>query len=81
MILSQLSSRFSQSEIRSMTAECTRLGGINMAQGVCDLEVPAERINIKATTCEQLGALGRSEGLACHAIVLLAYAHGGQHGS
>jgi aminotransferase len=30
-----------QSEIRAMTQECTRVNGINMAQGVCDLEVPA----------------------------------------
>jgi aminotransferase len=29
-----------QSEIRNMTIECKRLGGINLAQGVCDLEVP-----------------------------------------
>lgn len=29
-----------QSEIRNMTLECTRLGGINLAQGVCDLDVP-----------------------------------------
>ena len=29
-----------QSEIRNMTLECTRVGGINLAQGVCDLEVP-----------------------------------------
>ena len=32
----------SQSEIRAMTSECARLGGINLAQGVCDLEVPVE---------------------------------------
>ncbi len=30
----------SQSDIRSMTIECDRIGGINLAQGVCDLEVP-----------------------------------------
>ncbi len=29
-----------QSEIRNMTLECARLGGINLAQGVCDTEVP-----------------------------------------
>src|SRR5262245_6952271 len=28
------------SEIRSMTIECARVRGINMAQGVCDTEVP-----------------------------------------
>ena len=30
-----------QSEIRALTLECTRVNGINMSQGVCDLEVPA----------------------------------------
>jgi len=30
-----------QSEIRSMSIACERLGGINLAQGVCDTEVPA----------------------------------------
>ncbi|HEY4102458.1 MAG TPA: aminotransferase class I/II-fold pyridoxal phosphate-dependent enzyme [Polyangiaceae bacterium] len=29
-----------QSEIRNMTLECTKLAGINLAQGVCDTEVP-----------------------------------------
>ncbi|MEF2232147.1 MAG: aminotransferase class I/II-fold pyridoxal phosphate-dependent enzyme [Pseudodesulfovibrio sp.] len=29
-----------QSEIRNMTIECARAGGINLAQGVCDLPVP-----------------------------------------
>ena len=31
-----------QSEIRSMTLACNERQGINLAQGVCDLEVPAE---------------------------------------
>lgn len=29
-----------QSDIRSMTLACARVGGINLAQGVCDLDVP-----------------------------------------
>lgn len=29
-----------QSEIRNMTIQCERMGGINLAQGVCDTEVP-----------------------------------------
>lgn len=29
-----------QSDIRRMTRECTRLGGINMGQGICDLPTP-----------------------------------------
>ena len=30
-----------QSEIRAMSLECDRVGGINLAQGICDTEVPA----------------------------------------
>lgn len=40
MKLSDRSATIAQSEIRSMTRACNALGGINMAQGVCDLEVP-----------------------------------------
>lgn len=39
-----LSSRMdcvAQSDIRRMTIECTSIGGINLAQGVCDTETPA----------------------------------------
>lgn len=35
------------------------------------LECDCERINIKATTSENLGFTGRGEGIACHASVLL----------
>jgi 2-C-methyl-D-erythritol 4-phosphate cytidylyltransferase/2-C-methyl-D-erythritol 2,4-cyclodiphosphate synthase len=37
-----------------------------------DLGVPSAQINIKATTTERLGFIGRSEGLAASATVLLA---------
>jgi aminotransferase len=40
MRLSERSGTVEQSHIRSMTRACNALGGINMAQGVCDLEVP-----------------------------------------
>ena len=40
MKLSDRSGTIEQSHIRSMTRACNALGGINMAQGVCDLEVP-----------------------------------------
>ncbi len=30
-----------QSEIRAMSVECTRVGGINLSQGVCDTPVPS----------------------------------------
>jgi len=35
------------------------------------LEVTEDKVNIKATTTERLGFLGRSEGLAAQAVVLL----------
>jgi len=40
LALSDLAPRAVQSEIRAMTAECDRIGGINLAQGVCDTGVP-----------------------------------------
>lgn len=36
------------------------------------LEVPLERVNLKATTTERLGFLGRAEGIAAQAVVLLS---------
>jgi 2-C-methyl-D-erythritol 2,4-cyclodiphosphate synthase len=42
-----------------------------------DLGSRIDRINIKATTTEKLGAIGREEGLACQAIVLLAHGENG----
>ena len=54
-----------------------------MRQNIADdLGVRIDRINVKATTTEGLGAVGRGEGLACQAAVLLSYGenhhlHGG----
>ena len=58
----------------TVLAEAPRLGAHRAAMRTniaADLATDAARINIKATTCEGLGALGRAEGLACHAVVLL----------
>jgi len=38
--LSKRSECVLQSEIRNMSIECERAGGINLSQGVCDLDVP-----------------------------------------
>ena len=29
-----------RSELRSMSVECEKVGGVNLSQGVCDLQVP-----------------------------------------
>ena len=41
MGLSDIASRIVQSTIRTMSVECEKVGGVNLAQGVCDTEVPA----------------------------------------
>lgn len=61
----------------TVLAEAPRLGAHReqiCAHVAADLDTAVDRINVKATTCEGLGALGRGEGLACHAVVLLAHA-------
>lgn len=40
----------------------------NLAQA---LELPLDRVNVKATTEEGLGFTGRLEGIACHSVCLL----------
>ncbi len=41
LALSELAPGAMQSEIRAMSVECDRIGGVNLAQGVCDTPVPA----------------------------------------
>ena len=42
LALSQIAPLVIQSEIRAMSVECERMGGINMAQGICDTELPPQ---------------------------------------
>ncbi|MHB8301670.1 MAG: pyridoxal phosphate-dependent aminotransferase [Acidobacteriaceae bacterium] len=41
LALSEISADILQSEIRAMSVECDRIQGINLAQGVCDTELPS----------------------------------------
>jgi len=43
-----------------------------------DLGVDSDDVNVKATTTERLGYIGREEGIACHAVVLLSPMAGGK---
>ncbi|HEX6987710.1 MAG TPA: pyridoxal phosphate-dependent aminotransferase, partial [Planctomycetaceae bacterium] len=40
MVPSRLAAALVQSEIRRMSVECDRVGGINMSQGICDMPIP-----------------------------------------
>lgn len=60
----------------TLLADAPRIGAYRAqmrANIAADLGITADRVNIKATTCEGLGFVGRSEGLACQATVLLAH--------
>jgi 2-C-methyl-D-erythritol 2,4-cyclodiphosphate synthase len=58
----------------TVTAQAPRIAAYapemieNLSQ---DLQIDATRVNIKATTTEKLGFIGREEGLAANAVVLL----------
>jgi 2-C-methyl-D-erythritol 2,4-cyclodiphosphate synthase len=67
----------------TVIAEAPRLGNLRgqiRANIAADLGSRAERINLKATTHEGLGAFGRREGLACQAVVLIAHTSDSGHG-
>jgi 2-C-methyl-D-erythritol 2,4-cyclodiphosphate synthase len=58
----------------TVLAEAPRIAKHRLAMAAAlaeDLGAGADRINIKATTTERLGSIGRGEGLAAMAIVLL----------
>jgi len=53
--LSRKATDVAQSEIRIMSVECEKVSGINLAQGICDTEVPepVQRGAIDAIRCRQ----------------------------
>lgn len=58
----------------TLVAEAPKVGphaAAMQASLAAELGVDADRVGIKATTHEKLGALGRAEGIAAHAVVLL----------
>jgi aminotransferase len=62
--LSQRANRTVQSEIRAMSIACDRVQGINLAQGVCDTEVPEPvRTGAKQAIDHGINSYTRAEGL------------------
>lgn len=59
----------------TLVAEAPRVGKYVAAMCAVladDLAITVDRVNVKATTNEGMGHLGRREGIAAHAVVLLA---------
>jgi len=58
----------------TVLAEAPRLGKHResmRANIAADLGIELDRVNVKATTSESMGFIGRKEGLACQAIALI----------
>jgi aminotransferase len=53
--ISERSNGIVQSEIRNMSIECDRVNGINLSQGICDLELPTE-VRLGAEEAMRAGA-------------------------
>lgn len=63
----------------TVICEAPRLGKYREAMRAniaADLGVNITRVNIKATTSEKMGFIGRAEGLACQAIALIEHISG-----
>ena len=61
----------------TVLAEAPKVGPVRdeiRRQVAALLEVTEEQVNVKATTTEHLGFLGRKEGIAAQAVVLLIHA-------
>lgn len=62
----------------TLIAEAPRIGPHREAMAAnvaADLGIARDKVNVKATTTDGLGAIGRGEGIAGQAIVLLLEAH------
>src|SRR3984893_791171 len=63
--LSTRASRTAQSEIRTMSIECEKVKGINLAQGVCDTEVPeVVRTGAQQAIDDGLNSYTRCDGIS-----------------
>ncbi len=74
--LAQRGYRVSNADV-SVIAEAPRVLAHKSAMRAnlaADLNIPVTRVNIKATSMEGLGAIGRGEGFAAHAVVVLTRA-------
>lgn len=63
----------------TVVCEAPRLGKYREAMRsniAADLGINITRVNIKATTSEKMGFIGRAEGLACQAIALIEHIPG-----
>jgi len=64
LTISSRSSQMVQSEIRNMSIECDRVGGINLSQGICDLELPLPvRLGAQEAMIQGINHYTRYDGL------------------